>query len=140
MKSHPGKVDFNNFGFFHKLFVNNKFKPFNIKGIICIFWLVQSHSKRWAASATGIEKNSYGSRFFPLKIVIDLRFGRICQVNHFITLLIGYLFRCIIPECFNSNHVLSSCQCYQSCFSLNFTLSPQNDCQAWSDYYTIPAR
>lgn len=44
-ESHPGKVDFNNLGFFHEFFVNNELKPFNIKRIICIFWLIQSHGK-----------------------------------------------------------------------------------------------
>lgn len=44
-ESHPCKIDLNNLGFFHKFFVNNELKPFNIKRIICIFRLIQSHGK-----------------------------------------------------------------------------------------------
>jgi hypothetical protein len=82
METHPGEINFDIFGFFHKLFINNKFMSFNIKCIVCIFGLIQSHGKRRAASAAGVEKNPDGSGFSSLEIIIDLRFCRIRQFNH----------------------------------------------------------
>ena len=82
VETHSGEVDFYPFCLFHEIFVHNKFVAFDIVGIVGIFRLIQSHGKGGAASAAGIEKNSDRGGFFPLEIVIDLRFGRISQLNH----------------------------------------------------------
>ncbi len=87
VKSHTGEVNLDFFSFCHKVFIDNKLKSFNFKRIICIFKLIQSHCKRWAASAAGVKKNSNGGRFFPLEVIVDLRFSRISQFNHCNTLL-----------------------------------------------------
>ena len=90
MEPHPGKIDFNGAGLRHKLFVYDKFKTLYFEVIIAFFRLIQSHGKGRTASAAGVQKNPNGSRLFPLKIVIDLRFRSISQLNH-LTLSLSYL-------------------------------------------------
>ncbi len=91
-KSHSRKINFNVFSFLHKLFVYTKFQAVNIKCVIRIFWLVQSHGKRRATSAAGIKKNPYGGWFLALKIIFYLRFCRISNYNHLKISLFIYLF------------------------------------------------
>lgn len=79
---HACEINLYAFSLLHKLFVHNKFMSFHIKGIIRVFRLIQSHGKGRSPSAAGIEKNPDRGGFLPLKIVINLRFGRICQFNH----------------------------------------------------------
>ena len=90
VESHAGEIDFYFFSLNHEFFVNDKLKAFYVKLVISVFRLIQSHCKRWAPSAAGIEKNSDRGGFTPLEVIIDLRFCRICQLNHCITLLIYY--------------------------------------------------
>ena len=91
MESHAGEINFNGFGLFHELFVHNEFKAFNFKVIVTVFRLIQSHCKGGPASAAGVKKNPNGGGFFPLEIVIDLRFRSISQLNH-LTLSLSYLY------------------------------------------------
>lgn len=82
VKTHTCKIYLNTFSLFHEIFVHNKSVSIHIIGIIRVFRLIQSHGKRWSPSAAGIEKDPDRSRFLSLEILINLRFGRICQFNH----------------------------------------------------------
>ena len=88
VETHTGKVDFNGAGLFHELFVHAEFQTLDFKVVITVFRLIQSHCKGRAASAAGVQKDPNGGGFFPLEIVIDLRFRSISQLNHCNALLI----------------------------------------------------
>ena len=80
-KSVIGKINLDRFCLFQENRVNDKLVITNFMDRVSIFWLIQSHCKRWSASTAFVQKDSYGRDLSVLEIFADLLLCRGCHFN-----------------------------------------------------------
>jgi hypothetical protein len=84
------KIDFNGIGFFKKIFVDQILIAIDIKLLIHIVRLIQSHGQTGTASSAFIQENAYGLDFLSLEIFSNLFCGLRCNVKHDFLLKMDY--------------------------------------------------
>lgn len=75
-KSEIGKINLDGFCLFQENLVNDKLVVTNFMDRVRIFWLIQSHCKRWSASTAFVQKDPYGRDLSVLEIFADLLLSR----------------------------------------------------------------
>ena len=76
------EINLDGLGFFQKFLIDDKLKTVNVKRLIRVDKLIQSHGQAGAASAALVEEDSDRFDFFSLEVFGNLRNCRLRDLEH----------------------------------------------------------